>query len=84
MEEFSFYVVWAALAGFMLVYYLRRQHRVRSMLWGTLTGLAGLILLHYSGRFTGFSPEFSLFNIMQSCLLGIPGVILMSVCHFVL
>ncbi len=84
MEEFSFYALWAALGIFMLIYYLRRKHTIRSILWGTLTGLTGLILLHYFGGIISFSPELNLFNIAQAGILGIPGVVLMVIIHFVL
>lgn len=84
MEEFSFYALWAALGIFMLIYYLRRRHTVRSILWGMLTGLTGLILLHYFGGVISFSPELNLFNITQAGILGIPGIVLMVIMHFVL
>ena len=82
MEQVSFWMIWVTLGAGMFIYYLRRFHTVRSLLWGTLTGLAGLILLHYCGGWIGFSPELNLFNIMQAGILGIPGVIMMAVLHF--
>ncbi len=84
MEEFSFYALWTALGIFMLIYYLRRSHTFRSILWGIFTGLAGLILLHYFGGIINFSPELNLFNITQAGILGIPGVLLMLIMHFIL
>ncbi len=84
MEGFSFYALWAAVGVFMFIYYLRRAHTVRSILWGTLTGLVGLIMLHYFGGIISFSPELNLFNIAQAGILGIPGVVLMVIMHFVL
>ena len=82
MESIGFYGLWAAAGVFMLIYYLRRKHPFLSVLRGSLSGLAGLILLHYLGGLIGFSPEMNIFNIMQAALLGIPGVILMTVMHF--
>ncbi len=84
MEKFSFYALWAALGAFMLIYYLRRTHTVRAVLWGTLTGITGLIMLHYFGGIISFSPEINLFNIVQAGILGIPGAVLMVIMHFVL
>lgn len=84
MEKIGFYGLWAALGVFMLIYYLRRQHTFASILRGTLTGLGALILLHYLGGIAGYSPEMNLFNIMQAGLLGLPGVVLMTVIHFLL
>lgn len=47
-------------------------------------GVAALFLLHYFGHWIGFSPEISLFNFMQAVVLGVPGVVLMTVVHFLL
>jgi hypothetical protein len=84
METITFWLIWGALGVGMLIYYCRRQHPVRSLLWGTLTGLTGLLLLHYCGTWIGFTPAISLFHLMQAGILGIPGVIMMTVLHFVL
>ncbi len=82
MEQLSFWMIWAVIGIGMFVYYLRRFHTVRSMLWGTGTGLAALLLLHYCGGIIGFSPQLNLFNLIQAGLLGVPGVILMTIVHF--
>lgn len=84
MEGFSFYALWTALGIFMIIYYLRRSHTLRSALWGMFTGFAGLILLHYFGSVLGYSPELNLFNISTAGILGIPGVVLMLIMHFVI
>lgn len=84
MEEMSFWLIWAMLGGAMLIYYIRCTHTVRSMLWGAISGVAALVLVHYAGAVIGFSPELNLFNIMQSGILGIPGVALMAAAHIFL
>ncbi len=84
MEMLSFWLIWGVLGAVMLIYYMRCAHKIRSVLWGTVSGLAGLVLMHYFGGGIGFSPEFNLFNIMQSAILGIPGVVLMSIANLVI
>lgn len=82
MENIGFYGLLAASGIFMLIYYIRRKHPFLSALRGSISGLAGLVLMHYLGGIIGFSPEMNLFNITQAALLGIPGVVLMTVTHF--
>lgn len=84
MESIGFYGLLTASGIFMLIYYVRRKHPFLSALRGSLSGLAGLVLMHYLGGIIGFSPEMNLFNIIQAALLGIPGVVLMTVTHFIL
>lgn len=82
MEHIVFWAIWVVLGIGMSFYYLRRRHVIRSLLRGMLTGVAALFLMHYFGNWIGFSPEINLFNLMQAAVLGIPGVILLTVVHF--
>lgn len=84
MEQVVFWTIWGALALVMGIYYLRRTHTIRSILRGCLTGLVALLLIHYFGHWIGFAPEISIFNFMQAMVLGVPGVVLMTVLHFIL
>jgi hypothetical protein len=84
MVSIVFWAIWGALALFMGCFYLRCAHKIRSLLRGTLTGVAALLLLHYLGSWIGFVPEVSLFNLMQAAVLGVPGVVWMTVFHFFL
>lgn len=83
MENIGFYGLWAAAGIFMVVYYIKRKHPFLAVLKGSLSGLAVLVLLHYLGGIIGFAPEMNLFNIMQAVLLGLPGMVLMTVMHFI-
>lgn len=84
METVTFWAVWIALGGAMLLYYFRRTHKILSVLCGVLSGWTALAIVHYLGNIIGFAPEFNAFNLMQSAILGVPGVILMIVMHFIL
>lgn len=82
MNEVIFWAVWGILGIVMLVYYLRRKHRIRSFLAGAGSGLLALLVVHYGGCFIGYTPALNLLHLIQSLILGVPGVILMIVLHF--
>lgn len=84
MQEVIFWGIWAALGLFMLLYYLRRKRRVLSLLVGAGSGLLALLVLHYGGGLVGISPALNPLHLVQSAVLGVPGVILMVVLHFTL
>ena len=82
MNDVIFWSVWAGLALVMILYYFRRKHPIRSMLAGTIGGLAALFLVHDGGHLFGFTPALNALHLLQSAILGIPGVILMIALHF--
>lgn len=82
MDERIFWMIWGVLGGIMLVYYLRRRHRIRSVLIGAGSGLLALLLVHYGGSLIGYTPALNALHLVQSVILGVPGVILMVVLHF--
>lgn len=82
MDERIFWMIWGVLGGIMLVYYLRRRHRIRSILIGSGSGLLALLLVHYGGSLIGYTPALNVLHLVQSVILGVPGVILMVVLHF--
>jgi hypothetical protein len=83
MQEVIFWGIWAVLGLIMLLYYLRRKRRVLSLLVGAGSGLLAL-LVHYGGSLVGISPVLNPLHLVQSAVLGVPGVILMVVLHFTL
>ena len=74
MQEVIFWGIWAVLGLIMLLYYLRRKRR----------GLLALLVVHYGGSLVGISPVLNPLHLVQSAVLGVPGVILMVVLHFTL
>ena len=80
MQEVIFWGIWAVLGLIMLLYYLRRKRRVLSLLVGAGSGLLALLVVHYGG----ISPVLNPLHLVQSAVLGVPGVILMVVLHFTL
>ena len=84
MQEVIFWGIWAVLGVIMLLYYLRRKRRVLSLLVGAVSGLLALLVVHYGGSLVGISPVLNPLHLVQSAVLGVPGVILMVVLHFTL
>mgnify|MGYP000972293468 FL=1 len=84
MQEVIFWGIWAVLGLIMLLYYLRRKRRVLSLLVGAGSGLLALLVGHYGGSLVGISPVLNPLHLVQSAVLGVPGVILMVVLHFTL
>jgi len=75
--DMIFAVVCGAAVLIMAFYYLRREHRVRTLLFGSLTGIAALLILNeYGGRFSTQLP-LNVFNVAGSAVLGVPFVIIL-------
>ena len=67
-----FVLMCCTAAAVMLFYYHSRKRKVRSVLFGSVTGFAGLLLLeHFGGVFGGEVP-LNCFNVCRSLLLGVP------------
>ena len=71
MQEVIFWGIW-------------RKRRVLSLLVGAGSGLLALLVVHYGGSLVGISPVLNPLHLVQSAVLGVPGVILMVVLHFTL
>lgn len=84
MENIIFWSIWGVLGVIMLIYYLRRQHPIRSVLIGSGGGFLALLLVHYGGALFGWEPALNALHLAQSLILGVPGVILMAVLHVTL
>ncbi len=84
MQQSVFWMIWGILGLIMLVYYLRRRHTIRSFLFGAFSGILALLLVHYGGALFGYTPALNVLHLVQSTILGVPGVILMVVLHITL
>lgn len=73
----------AAVIAVMLIYYIRREKKLISLLFGSLSGIAGLLLLNKYGTLIGAEAPLNAFNTAASCVLGLPYVICLAVMnHF--
>ncbi|MBQ8297372.1 MAG: pro-sigmaK processing inhibitor BofA family protein [Ruminococcus sp.] len=67
--------VCAAVIFVMLIYYIRRERKLRSILFGALTGAAALFILNKYGGYIGVEIPLNVFNLAGSTILGVPFVI---------
>ena len=72
-------VVFAALCAvvtvIMGVYYFSRKKRIRTLLFGALSGLAALLILNRWGGSFNTELPLNIFNVCGSSVLGVPFVI---------
>lgn len=59
----------------MLMYYMRRERKVLSFVFGAFTGAAALFILNKYGGFIGADVPLNLFNVSGSAVLGVPFVV---------
>ena len=59
----------------MLIYYMKRERKVLSFIFGAFTGAAALFILNKYGGFIGADIPLNLFNICGSTVLGVPFVV---------
>lgn len=70
-----FKIICGAVTVIMLIYYLRREKKLMSMLVGAVTGGAALFIVNKYGAFIGAEVPINLFNLAGSAVLGVPFVI---------
>ncbi len=64
-------------AIYMICTYLRRKHKLLSMLWGMGSGIAALLLCRRFGAAIAFQPPLTAVNLAVSGVGGIPAVLLL-------
>lgn len=80
--ETIFYLICAAFAVIMLLYYIKRRRRLGSAFFGIFSGLAALIIMNKFGGLIGGDLPLNTFNVAGSMTLGIPFVALMVIIKF--
>ena len=73
--ETIFKLLCGAVVTIMLIYYLRREKKLMSVLTGVVTGGAALFIVNKYGAFIGADVPLNLFNVLGSAVLGVPFVI---------
>ena len=84
MTIWLFYAVCALPALVMAVYYLRCEHKLRSFLFGSLSGLSALFILNYFSSRLQLDMPLNLFSVVGSAVLGVPFVIFLVIFKMVL
>lgn len=79
MNDIVFWAIWILVGILMLIFYAKRKKSLKSTLFGMVTGVSSLLLLHYFGEGLGYQPSLNLFNTMTALILGVPGVIMMLI-----
>ncbi len=59
----------------MSIYYLTRLKRIKTVFFGTFTGITALLLLNSFGGGFGAALPLNLFNVCGSAVLGVPFLI---------
>ena len=78
-----FWLVCGAVLAAMIVYYARRKHKLLSVLFGSSSGLAALLLVNRFGGELGAYLPLNLFNVCGSTALGAPFVAAMIICKYI-
>lgn len=82
MVNMIFWSLCAAAVLAMTVYYLTRLKRLKTIFFGTFTGIAALLLLNCFGGGLGANLPLNAFNVCGSAMLGVPFVICIVVFDF--
>lgn len=68
----------------MLAFYLKTDHPIKNAFKSMFAGACVLLLVSFFGKYVDFELPLSFFNTGVSLLLGIPGVVLLVIGHFIL
>ncbi|MDE5765119.1 MAG: pro-sigmaK processing inhibitor BofA family protein [Ruminococcus sp.] len=80
--ETLFYIICGTAFIAMLLYYIKRRHKVISFIFGSLSGLVTLFLFNKFGYVAGLEIPLNIFNICGSAVLGIPFVAVIIIINF--
>lgn len=81
--EMIFRLICGAVGLIMFVYYLRRERKIASLMYGAVTGLAALFLLNKYGCYIGAELPLDLFDLCGSAVLGVPFVVCLVILKFI-
>lgn len=77
-----FYLICGAVTLVMVIYYLRRRHKITSFLFGSVTGFLALLLMNRFGGSFGAELPLNVFNIAGSVVLGVPFIAMMIIIRY--
>ncbi|MCQ2490835.1 MAG: pro-sigmaK processing inhibitor BofA family protein [Ruminococcus sp.] len=81
--EAIFRLICGGAAAVMIVCCARRRHRLLSVLLGSGTGLAALMLVNLFGSSIGAHIPLNLFNVCGSTVLGAPFVAALIIIRYI-
>ncbi len=74
-----FWGICAAIVLVMFIYYIKRERKLLSFLFGGLTGFIALVILNKYGTLIDIDVPLNSFNIAGSAVHGVPFVILLVI-----
>lgn len=78
-EQIILLVMLCGISIFMLVFYLKQKHPVKSVLFGSLSGLISLLAAKGILVLFGIMLPLNLFSVCFSAVLGVPGAAVLSI-----
>lgn len=82
-NEVLFYIICGVSAAVMLIYYLKRKHKVTSAVFGSMSGIAALLIANRFGGAVGAELPLNTFNVCGSAVLGAPFVAGMVIIKYI-
>lgn len=82
-SEIIFTVICVLTAFIMLIYYIKRERKLLSFLFGAITGTVALVLLNKYGVCIGINVPLNMFNVSGSVVLGVPFVICLVILQMI-
>ena len=79
LEQILILAILCCLSIFMLVYYYRQEHPVKSALFGSISGISGFFAAKLIFLAAGIVLPLNLFSLLFSAALGLPGVLTLSI-----
>ncbi len=73
LAELSVYGVMLLSAAAMLIHYMCSEKPVKTALKGMISGVSGLVLLHFFGVDIGLALPLNTFTVFIALTLGLPG-----------
>lgn len=72
--DLIFLLICGAVVLVMLIYYMRRERKILSFVFGAFTGMTALFILNKYGGAFGADIPLNIFNLSGSAVLGVPFV----------
>lgn len=82
-EQISIFIILCCITAIMLFFYVKQRHPMKSVLFGSISGIGSLIGMRLLLGTLGAALPLNLFTCWISAVLGIPGVIAISVLQII-
>ncbi len=81
--DLIFYIACGVSAAVMVIYYLKRKHKITSAIFGTVSGITALLITNRFGGAVGADLPLNTFNFLGSAVLGAPFVAGMVIIKYI-